>query len=106
MLDFFWKSKPVAPPVSLFSIEEERVRRRAACLAAKLDVDDAANKLRKFQDEHFSLNASLELVPRVRFDAVVSVEWLHAERARLIRSYGVAVDRHQEALRQNAEVAP
>ena len=88
----------VEPEPQPFDIESERARRRQLVLDAKRDVDDANERKLAFQREHFSANASGQLVPKVS-TGIINVFDIHQAHASLVRSWSAAVDRHQAALK-------
>jgi hypothetical protein len=103
----FWKSKapePLPPPP--FDLEQERTARRAAVLAADLEVQDANRIVREFRAAHFAVDGQGNYVPRISHDSsVVPVELLHVQYSKLLAVWSEKVDAHQKALRHWSEIA-
>jgi hypothetical protein len=87
-----------------FDIRLERVQRRQAVLDRMREVEEADERVKSFQREHYSTNASGQLTPKVS-TGVVDVFDIHLQHARLVREWSAAVDRHQAALKSFAEIA-
>lgn len=82
-----------------FDIERERDKRRERVLAADKNLSIAVEALRTFQGEHFSVNASGQLVPRVTAD-LVPIEMVDREHQRLVRNISACHDEFQKALKE------
>lgn len=81
-----------------FDVETERDKRRERVLAADRALSISIEALKVFQGDHFSVNASGQLVPRVHTDAV-SNETLDSEHQRLVREISEAHTAFQKALK-------
>jgi hypothetical protein len=106
----FWKGKPQdppappEPPVPQFSIDQERISRRAACLAAKLEVEHTQQLIRDFETRHFEASPVGGLAHRVTVGLVSNseIDW---QRQKLYQFLARKVEAHQQALQRHAEVA-
>jgi hypothetical protein len=95
--------EPEPPP---FDIRLERVRRKAAVLAAEIELRDAAQKLKDFQGKYYSMNGTTgQLVPKVSIGVVDNFA-IDQEHARLVRTMSLSHDKFQTAVRSYAEIAP
>jgi hypothetical protein len=100
----FWKARTPDPPVPQFSIERERIARRAACLAAKLEVESTQQQIREFEVRHNEPGPGGGLVHRVTTGLVsnAQIDW---ERQKLYQFLARKVEAHQQALQRYAEIA-
>jgi hypothetical protein len=98
----FWKSKPQEPPAPPFDIEAEKTKRRAACLAAKLEVEHTQQQIREFETRHYEPSPGGGLAHRVTNGLVsnAEVDW---QRQKFYQFLARKVEAHQRALQWNAE---
>lgn len=103
MLQLFQKKLPEeAAPV--FNIGQERVSRRAAVFAAELELRDAAESVKSFQGQHYSVGPDGALVPKASVGVTDNFS-VDQEHGRLVRSMSAAHDKFQAALKSFAEIS-
>ncbi len=100
----FWKAKTPDPPVPQFSIDRERIARRAACLAADLEVKSTQQQIREFETRHYEPSPGGGLAHRITTGLVsnAQIDW---ERQKLYQFLARKVEAHQDAIRRHAEIA-
>jgi hypothetical protein len=92
-------------PAPGYDVERDRTACRAACLAAKLEVEAIQERIRQFETQHYEPAPGGGLKHRITVGLVSSNEEIDWGRTKLYQLLARKVEAHQAAVIKNAEIA-